>query len=77
MERKIYYATYRWREMFGNYSNTKAIRCNGEEQLRNCVMDICSINGLMNLRINRCGKLPKNATVISYEDYENGKFLKL
>ena len=77
MKKSIYYATYCWREMHGNHSNTKAIRCEGEEQLRDCVMDICSLHGLMNLRINRCGKLPKNATIISFQDYKNGKFIKL
>ena len=74
---KYIYATYCWREIHGNRSNTKAIRCENEEQLRDCVMDICSLHGLMNLRINRCGRIPKHADVISYEEYKSGKYYNM
>lgn len=64
------YATFKWLDLGGYHTNTKAIACPTEENLRDCVMDICSLNGLINLRINRCGRLPKGTTIIPWEVYK-------
>ena len=64
------YATFKWIDIGGYHTNTKAIQCPTEEDLRDCIMDVCSLVGLINLRINRCGRLPKGTTIITWEEYK-------
>ena len=58
--------------MHGYRSNTIAIECESFEQARDVAMDIYAYNGTMFVNINKCGRLPKNTTIISYEEYKKG-----
>lgn len=74
---KKMYITYHWLEMHGNRSNIKAIECADEKELQDVYFDIISLHGIRNVRVNRSGKLPKRADVISQEDYRNGKYYNM
>lgn len=74
---KKLYVTYHWRELHGNRSETKAIECNNLEEARECACDIISLCGIRNVRLNRCGKLPKKCLVIPHEDYKSYKFIDM
>lgn len=67
------YVTYRWRLMNGNKSELKAVECSTKEQAQEVALDLCSIVGIKNVRINHCGRLPKGTTVIKFENYKDNK----
>ena len=48
-----------------------------EKELKDVYFDIISLHGIRNVRVNRSGKLPKRADVISQEDYRNGKYYNM
>ena len=75
MAKKLY-VTYHWAEMHGR-SNIKAIECKDENEARDVYTDIISLHGILNVRINRCGRIPKWADVISQENYRNGKYYNM
>lgn len=74
---KKMYVTYHWLEMHGNRSNTKAIECASNEQLREVASDVVSLHGIRNVRINYCGRIPKHADVISYKQYKSGEYYNM
>ena len=77
MAKGKFYCTFKWRLMRGYRSRTIAIECESFEQARDVAMDIYSINGTMFVSINKCGRLPKNAVTISYEDYKKKVYLHI
>ena len=71
------YVTYHWLEMHGSRSNLKAIECANEKELKDVYFDIISLHGIRNVRPNFSGRLRKGATIISQEDYRNGKYYNM
>lgn len=65
------YVTYRWRLMNGNKSELKAVECSTKEQAQETALDLCSIVGIMNVRINYCGRLRKGTTIVKFENYKS------
>lgn len=65
------YVTFKWIELGGIHSRTRAIECPTEEDMRECVADICSIVGIINIRLNKCGRLPKDTKIIPWKVYKN------
>lgn len=74
---KKMYVTYHWAEMFGNRSNIKAVECANKEQVHEVASDVVSLHGIRNVRINYCGRIPKHADVISYEQYKSGEYYNM
>ena len=75
---KKMYVTYHWLEPHGNRSNLKAIECKNKCECHEVASDIISLHGIRNVRINFSGRLTsKNPTIISQEDYRNGKYYNL
>lgn len=64
------YVTYHWLLMFGDRSELRAVECSSKEQIHEVASDLCSLHGIRNVRINYCGRLPKDTTIITYEDYK-------
>ena len=64
------YVTFKWVLLGDIHSNTKAIECPTEEDMRECVADICSLAGIANIRINKCGRLPKYTKIIPWKVYK-------
>ena len=64
------YVTFKWNELGGVHSKAKAIECPTEEDMRECVADICSLAGIVNIRINKCGRLPKYTKIIPWKVYK-------
>lgn len=67
-----FYCTYKWRELFGNHSSLRAIECESYPQAVAVAQDIYAYNGTIYVNINKCGRLPKNTKIISYQDYKKG-----
>ncbi len=65
------YVTYRWRLMNGNQSELKAVECSTKEQAQETALDLCSIVGIKNVRINYCGRLRKGTTIVKFENYKD------
>ena len=64
------YVTFKWIELGGIHSRTRAIECPTEENMRKCVADIGSLVGIINIRLNKCGRLPKDTKIILWEVYK-------
>lgn len=74
------YVTYKWRLPIWEgkpFSNCYAIECADFETARDCASDIYSLHGIAYVNVNKCGRLPKNTTIIKYEDYKNGKYYNM
>lgn len=52
---------------------SRAIECPGEQELKECLMELSSMAALDFVRANRCGKLLKQTEVIPWEQYKQGK----
>jgi len=72
-----FYVTYYRNKMNGYRTNNKAIECPDETAAQQCAMDLYSLVETRRVSINRCGRLPKNTTVIPYEKYKTGEYHKL
>ena len=75
--KKKAYCTYKWRLIGGIHSETKAIVCDSYETALEVARDIYSLSGILYVNINRCGRLPKDTTLIPYSEYENGEYINL
>ena len=64
------YVTFKWIELGGIHSRARAIECPTEENMRKCVADIGSLVGIINIRLNKCGRLPKDTKIILWEVYK-------
>jgi len=76
------YVTYKWRLPIwegSGYSNPYAIEIENNDInfAWDCARDIYSIHGIVYVKVNKCGRLPKNTTIIKYEDYKNGKYYNM
>ncbi len=64
----MYYVTF-YCDLLGGRSKTKAIECKEWNETMDCALDICSICDIKNVRINKCGRLPKGTIIIKHEEY--------
>ena len=69
------YVTYHRIGLDFKRTNLKAIECCDLNECRDTAMDIASVSGIRNVRINRSGRLPKGTTVITQEEYRNGSYI--
>ena len=46
-----------------------AVECETEEQAHEVALDLNSMEGVKNIRLNRCGKLRKHFVIFDYQDY--------
>lgn len=74
------YVTYKWKLPIWEskpFSECKAIECDNFSIARAVASDIYSLDGIAYVNINKCGRLPKGSTIISYTDYKNGKYYNM
>lgn len=45
-----------------------AVRCKDEEDALEALMDLNSLDGVTYLRINKCGRIRKDAKIVNYGD---------
>lgn len=50
-----------------------AVKCETEEQAREVALDLNSMEGIKNIRLNRCGKIRKYYKRFDYADYYTAK----
>ena len=61
------YVTFQVKPRILTYLPTKyyAVKCENMEEARNVASDIYSYDGISYLRINKCGKIRKDATIMN------------
>lgn len=50
-----------------------AVKCETEEQAHEVALDLNSMEGITNIRLNRCGKIRKHFMIFDYQDYYTSK----
>ena len=67
-KRNIVYATFRLNSIAPTSQRRKAIPCETEEELNKTLMELCSYAAVSDVRINRCGRLPKGTEIIDQKN---------